>query len=46
MRDMILRDIVPVPYMHTFWSSHGYYVILWEDGSSSSWSFASEGADV
>lgn len=46
MREMCLRDIVPVPYMHVFWSNKGYYGIMWDDGSSSRWSFATQGGEV
>ena len=34
LRQMCLRDIVPVPYMHCFQSNHGYYGIMWDDGSA------------
>lgn len=40
MREMCLRDIVPVPYMHVFWSNKGFYGIMWDDGSTSRWSFS------
>lgn len=39
MRQMWLRDIIPVPYMRTFESNKGYYGIMWNNGTSTCWSF-------